>query len=196
MKTIYRSTLDLSYMPERWRKVKVIFIPKPGKSDYTSPKSFRPISLTSFFLKGLERLIDRYLKESFVDKPFTGQHAFLEGKKTEYALHELVSRLESTLENRESALCTFMDIEGAFDNVSFEAIGKALRERGIPSFIRRWIQNYLSDKTICYESHGQVTRVLATRGAPQGGVLSPTFWILVMDSLLKSLASATFLVVV
>ena len=35
----------------------VIFIPKPGKEDYSSPKSYRPITLTSFVLKGLERIM-------------------------------------------------------------------------------------------------------------------------------------------
>lgn len=53
---IYRASLSLGYVPKLWQQVRVIFIPKPGKDDYTQPKSFRPISLPSFFLKGMERL--------------------------------------------------------------------------------------------------------------------------------------------
>jgi hypothetical protein len=40
------------------RAVRVIFIPKPGRDSYELAKSFRPISLTSFFLKTMERLVD------------------------------------------------------------------------------------------------------------------------------------------
>ena len=32
-------------------------LPKPGKPNYDEVKSFRPISLNSFLLKGLERLV-------------------------------------------------------------------------------------------------------------------------------------------
>lgn len=90
--SIYKSALAFGYIPKIWQKVKVIFIPKPGKSDYTAPKSFRPISLTSFLLKGLERLIDRYMKDDFDRRnlPFNGQHAFQESKSTETALSSQV----------------------------------------------------------------------------------------------------------
>lgn len=56
---VYRASLGLGHIPKTWQRVKVVFIPKPGKDDYTSPKSFRPISLTSFMLKGLERMLLR-----------------------------------------------------------------------------------------------------------------------------------------
>ncbi|XP_050664244.1 lipase 3-like [Leptidea sinapis] len=60
---IYRACLAHRYVPLQWREeVKVVFIPKPGNSDYTNPKSFRPISLTSFLMKTLERLCDRDIR--------------------------------------------------------------------------------------------------------------------------------------
>jgi len=62
IKCIYRASLALGYIPMAWRIARVAFIPKPGKIDYTTAKSFRPISLTSFLLKGLEKLVDRYLQ--------------------------------------------------------------------------------------------------------------------------------------
>lgn len=52
---IYRCSLALKYIPENWRGAKIIFLPKMGKKDITDPKSYRPISLTSFFLKTLEK---------------------------------------------------------------------------------------------------------------------------------------------
>jgi hypothetical protein len=45
-------------VPFIWHQVKVVFIPKPGRNSYCGPKDFRPISLTSFLLKTMERLVD------------------------------------------------------------------------------------------------------------------------------------------
>ena len=59
----FRTCLATGYIPTAWRWVKVGFIPKPGRSFYCGPKDFRPISPTSFLLKTLERLVDRFLRD-------------------------------------------------------------------------------------------------------------------------------------
>ena len=87
---IYRASIALGYIPRIWRSYRVTFIPKPGKSNYAVAEAFRPISLASFLLKGLEKLVDRYLRGG----PLSAipihprQHAFQMGKSTESALHK------------------------------------------------------------------------------------------------------------
>jgi len=49
-----------------WHQVKVVFILKPGKSSYCGPRDFRPISLTLFLLKTMERLVDRFFKDEIL----------------------------------------------------------------------------------------------------------------------------------
>jgi hypothetical protein len=44
-------------------QVKVVFIPKPGKANYGGPKDYRPMSLASFLLKTMERLVDRFIRD-------------------------------------------------------------------------------------------------------------------------------------
>jgi hypothetical protein len=53
IKKLYGASLALEYVPTKWRRVTVIFIPKPGKSDYTDKRAFRPISLMSVLFKTL-----------------------------------------------------------------------------------------------------------------------------------------------
>ncbi|XP_046145739.1 uncharacterized protein LOC123989073 [Osmia bicornis bicornis] len=55
---IFKSCLAKGYVSKAWRYFKVVFIPKPGKNNYDLAKSYRPISLTSFLLKTLERLVE------------------------------------------------------------------------------------------------------------------------------------------
>ena len=59
---LFQTSLKLKYIPKDWRKVQVICIPKPGKSNYSLAENFRPLSLSSFMLETLEKLIDRYLR--------------------------------------------------------------------------------------------------------------------------------------
>ena len=61
---IFKACIALGHIPVSWRMAQVIFIPKPGKINYYLAKSFRPISLMSFLLKTLERIVDRYLRDT------------------------------------------------------------------------------------------------------------------------------------
>jgi hypothetical protein len=51
LRKIFTACLAFGYIPKPCRKVKVIFIPKPGRDTYEMAKAFRPISLTSFFFR-------------------------------------------------------------------------------------------------------------------------------------------------
>jgi len=97
---IYRASLSSGYIPKIWREISVTFLPKPGKTDYTTAKAFRPISLTSFLLRGLEKLVDRYLRDGpLANLPIhPRQHAFQLGRSAESVLHQLVGRIKKALD--------------------------------------------------------------------------------------------------
>ena len=130
---IYRASIALGYIPRIWRSSRVTFIPKPGKPNYAVAKAFRPINLASFLLKGLEKLVDRYLRggplSAIPIHPW--QHAFQMGKSTESALHQRGGRIERALKASEYTLGVFFDIEGAFDNTSCQSVKRALDEKKV-----------------------------------------------------------------
>jgi hypothetical protein len=81
------ASLALGYIPMSWRHTRVIFIPKPVKPTIQA-KSLRPISLMSFILKLLEKLLDRHIRGGvLVEKPLhQNQFAYRAGISTETAL--------------------------------------------------------------------------------------------------------------
>jgi hypothetical protein len=115
-----------------WRHTRVVFIPKPGKP-LTQAKSLRPISLKSFILKILEKLLGRHIRGGvLVENPLhQNQFAYTAVMSTETALFHMVHKLEKCLEPRDTALAAFLDIEGAFYNTSFNTIITAAKERGL-----------------------------------------------------------------
>ena len=76
------------------------------------------------------------------------------------------------------ALGTFLDIEGAFDNVSFDAIERALE-------VNRWISSMIHNRQTTVELQGERRTIAIRRGCPQGGILSPFLWNLVVNELLE-----------
>jgi hypothetical protein len=122
-----------------WRHIRVVYIPKPGKP-LPQAKSLRPITLMSFILKTLEKLLDRHITDGvLVEKALhQNQFAYRAGMSTETALFQVAQRLEKSLCHKEIALGAFLDIEGAFNNTSFNAITTAARERGLEETCCRW----------------------------------------------------------
>ena len=95
LQLIYKSCIHLGYTPKAWKRTKAIFISKPGKESYEKPKSFRPISLSNYLLKGLERLVGWNMDKALKNNPIhTKQHGFLAGKSTESAISNTVDYIE------------------------------------------------------------------------------------------------------
>ena len=130
---LFQTSIARAYIPSAWRDVRVVFIAKPGKESYAQAKSFRPISLSSFVLKALERLVDRFIRDgALLRNPLhSNQHAYQVGKSVDSALHTLVGRLEKAIDQKEYALAVFFDIAGAFDNAQFGSMEQALRGKGV-----------------------------------------------------------------
>ena len=142
---LMRDSLALAYIPEPWRTARVIFIPKVGRKDYSLAKSFRPISLTSFLLKSMEKIIDHEIRSKVLKASplHAKQHAYRAGRSTNTALYQLTSEIQNSLDGGEVMLCAFLDIEGAFDNTSHESVSRALEKRSVAAPVRRWIEAVL-----------------------------------------------------
>ena len=188
---LYYHCLRLAHIPEPWRHIKVIFIPKAGKRSYHDAKSFRPISLSSYFLKGLERLIDWHIRsDCLVKQPINcSQHAYLTSKSTDTALNNLVTKVEKARLKNLHVLCCFIDIQGAFDHTSPLVVRRALQRHGVSTPITQWIYNMLKCRFIHSQLSDQSSIRKVNSGCPQGGVISPILWNLVVNELLEILIS-------
>lgn len=175
----------MGYIPSLWQEVKVVFIPKPGRPSYEEAKNHRPISLTSFLLKTLERIIDRDIRSNaLILKPLSAdQHAYQRGKSTMTAFHSLINFVESSMEAGEIALAVIADIEGAFDRATFESFEIAAEYHGIDPLLIRWILSMLQNRTLIANLKQKIVKMRPTKGCPQGGVISPLIWLLIANAL-------------
>jgi hypothetical protein len=66
------------------------------------------------------------------------QHAFRKNKGTDTALSEAVDKIEARMLRKEYTLGVFLDIAGAFNNLSFESAIRSMRDRKFPPKIVDW----------------------------------------------------------
>jgi hypothetical protein len=147
--SIFTCSLASGYIPTAWREVRVVFIPKAGKINHNTAKDYRPISLSSFFLKTLERLVDVEVRSTLTPENFsTAQHAYIKGRSVETALHEVTRTNENALYYKDYLLAAFWDVEGAFNNVNITSILEALSATGTDPQITVWTGNMLKSRVI------------------------------------------------
>jgi hypothetical protein len=95
---------------------------------------------------------------------------------------------EKALDQQEVVLGVFLDIEGAFNNTSYDSMCMALARHGVDHTIVRRVKATLEGRQ-AIATLGSLSRsVEVSRGCPQGGVLSPLLWCLVVDELLARLS--------
>ena len=145
---IFKSSIFLAYTPRKWRETKVIFIPKPGKTDYRVAKAYRPISLSNYFLKTLERLVGWKMDEALLEYPIHHkQHGFLKEKSTESALSNTVNYIEKFMFKQQYALGVFLDISAAFDSICPEHVKRCLEDHGGDPDLIKWYYGYLKQRS-------------------------------------------------
>jgi len=131
----------------------------------------------------MESLVGRFVRDeilAFMPK-HPNQHAYQGGKSMETALHQLVVWVEKALDQQETALGVFLDIEGAFNNTSYDSKCDDLFKHGVNYIIIQWIRATLEGHLAAANLHGYSKRAVVSRGCPQGGILSPLLWCLVDD---------------
>jgi hypothetical protein len=191
---LYRASLALAFIPEVWSTARVIFIPKAGKVDMSSPRAFRPITLANFIFKGVERIMGWNLEEdTFTSYPQSPQqHAFKQGMGTETALTSVLDHVESAILRDQYCLAVFLDIKGAFDNALPSRIEQGMKNKHVNPKIINWYSYYLTNRKIILDLPGVSKERYPIKGCPQGGVLSPTAWNLAFEGLLDLLHGGPF----
>ena len=186
LELVYKSCIHLGYTPKLWKKTKVIFISKPGKESYDKPKSFRPISLSNYFLKGLERLVGWKMDQALVHFPIHHkQHGFLTGRSTESAISNTTDYIEKHIMRRQHCVGVFLDISSAFDSIKASHVRRALLDHGGDPEMVQWYYNYITHRDILIDLHGEHVAFSTGVGFPQGGVCSAKFWLIAFDFAIK-----------
>ena len=177
-------------VPAVWKEAIVIPVPKKEK-DKKNPRSYRPISLLSCVGKLLERMINRrlinHLESNNVPSPT--QTGYRKHRSTEDQLAYLVENIEDAFQEKRKVLAVLFDLSNAFDKVWKEGLLVKLLRTGVRSKMYMWIQHFLFARTARVKLDGILSKQVCLReGVPQGGVLSPTLFLVNINDILTTLS--------
>ena len=173
--TLFNMSYNTGELPDYWKHATIVPIPKPA-----DPDAARPISLTSCYCKMMERIILKRLLFRIEDQLHDGLHGFMKGRST-------TGCITSFLANKRAKYTVFLDLKSAFDKANRLIILHELCNMGVHGKLLAWIQNYLSNRTASVFFQGKQSRIQKLElGTPQGGVLSPTLFNVLMNIIAKA----------
>ena len=174
-----------------WQNAEVIFLRKEGKKSYSLPGSYRPISITAYLGKLLEKILSiraiKFLKKKNYFDPF--QEGFTEKKNTIRYLNRLILGIKSDIQQGKTVICLFLDFEKAFDSVWKKGLIVKLFKLGFRGKFLKLIDHFLASRKVCLNINGNKGKLrnCSEFGVPQGSVLSPILFKIFMFDFLEDI---------
>ena len=175
-----------------WEKSDVCFIKKANKDSYLDPGSYRPICISAYVGKILEKILERRLRNYCVYNRIldTPQEGFCPNKSTTRYLYKLMTNLHSAKQKKLAAMILLIDFEKAFDSVWIPGLVLKLYNYGIKGNFLKLVNSFLVSRSIRLKingTYGPFHRSCNMIGLPQGSVLSPLLFIIYISEMLSNI---------
>ncbi|RAL64350.1 hypothetical protein DID88_001826 [Monilinia fructigena] len=195
IRDFFQKCLELLYFLSEWKLAKMVILPKIGKKDRSSVRSWRPIALLSCIGKGLERLVARRISWAAIHYGvISPQHGGALPKRSAVDLvASFVYDVESAFAQGKEVTLVTLDVQGAFDALLPRRLLERMRKQGWPMKLLRLIGSFLADRKVMVRLEGTYTAESKTQcGTPQGSPLSPILYVLYLAELLNQDRSLRF----
>ncbi|KAM7313515.1 hypothetical protein ISCGN_003377 [Ixodes scapularis] len=170
---------------QQWKHADITLIPKPGKP--LNPKNLRPISLTSCVGKLFEHMVHNRLSPHIEDKDYFPDTMY--GFRPHLSTHDILLQLKKevldSLNNHSKRSILTLDIKGAFDNISHQAILQGVASTNCGERTYKYFASFLTNRTATVGIGHLRSDTFTTipKGTPQGSVVSPLLFNIAMKDL-------------
>ncbi|KAI5750180.1 hypothetical protein M8J76_013460 [Diaphorina citri] len=175
--------LEKGYFPKIWKIGILKAILKTPDKDPKDIGSRRPLTMLPEMGKVMERMMKKKIEDSVDNIVSENQYGFVKGRGTVDCMMRLMKEIDASEEKYVGAI--FLDIRGAFNNLWWPAVIRACNIKKFPKSLVDLISSYLSDRKLVFRSKYIETGKTLTKGCPQGSILGPFIWNLVLDELLE-----------
>jgi retron-type reverse transcriptase len=152
--------------------------------------NYSPISLLPSISKVLEKVVYKRLYNFLInhDILYSSQYGFRAGYYTTDAISELVGKIVNQIDEGKFTLSVFLDLSKAFDSISHSNLLMKLDHYGVRGISLKWVKSYLSNRKQYTEvNKGKSTTLSVEYGVPQGSVLGPLLFLVIINDLNKCL---------
>ena len=188
---IWRKSMLNGEIPDICKSATIIPIHK-GKSRAV-PKNYRPVALTSHLIKIFEKVVRKQIVDFMQANDLFNysQHGFRGGRSCLSQLLCHFDRITSELENGKGVDVVYLDFAKAFDKVDHGITLRKLKLLGIKGQLGRWICSFLTNRVQSVLVEGKKSKPKpVTSGVPQGSVLGPLLFLVLIGDIDKTVASS------
>ena len=182
LKRILEKSLSSGSFPEALKLSRVKPIFKGG--DRSSPRSYRPVSITSQISKLFEKVINAKMVDHVAERGLINprQYGFVRGKGTIGQLLAHFNNIIFNLQDGHTVDSVYLDFAKAFDKCDHGILIHKLCKIGFGGALGRWIYSFLTRREQYVElDHIQSKVVEVKSGVPQGSVLSALLFIIYIN---------------
>ena len=182
---VINSSLASGEFPSCWKTAKVSPIYKNKGSRY-SKEFYRPVSNLKSISKVIEDIVNRRVLNYFEKNCLfpQSQHGFRQKRSTFSAVSMMHEKWLQTKEKKSHQAVAFLDLSAAFDTLSKDIVCQKLKCFGFDKTSVNWFNSYLSDREQRVMIGSTLSDPVSLKvGSPQGAILSPTVFIILISDM-------------
>jgi hypothetical protein len=179
----YNEALSSGELCITQRRGVISLLPKEGK-DPRHIKNWRPITLLNSDYKYLAKCLADRCRDILPKIIGKDQNGFVKGRQIGSNVIRLLDMIESCKEENIKGLTLNIDIEKAFDSISWKFLYKALEFFNFPIQFIEWIKGLYQGGEVCIMNNGHTSKFIHLgRGVRQGCPMSPPLFVIAIELL-------------
>ena len=174
-------------LPISTRRGIISLLPKKNK-DSRFVKNMRAITLLPVNYKIMAKVFDNRLRTVLPSLISMDQNGFMKNRKIAMNTRKSLDIIEFTRKEQVPAMILSIDMEKAFDLVSYSAIFKTLRYFNFGNKFIKWVKLFYTDFQVCTQNFGELSPFFSKeRSLNQGCIILPAIYLLIGEVMANKL---------